>query len=140
MTMLARRLVATDDWEDVAQDALSEAWRRRAIFDADRGTPRNWLLALVVTHARRHRSRSRETPVASVPDSPVIPTDGHAVDMAAALGTLPRRQHEAVALYYYLDLPVAAVAQVMSCSEGTVKSTLADARRSLRTTLGESYR
>jgi len=52
---------------------------------------------------------------------------------------LAGRQRLAVELYYYLDLPVVEIAEVMGCSVGTVKSTLADSRRLLRTKLGEQY-
>jgi RNA polymerase sigma-70 factor (ECF subfamily) len=46
----------------------------------------------------------------------------------------------AVELHYYLDLPVNDIAQVMRCSPGTVKSTLADARARLLQHLGKDYR
>jgi RNA polymerase sigma factor (sigma-70 family) len=39
-----------------------------------------------------------------------------------ALGKLPRRQRAAVVLRYFRDLDVAATAELMGCSEGTVKS------------------
>ncbi|HEY1822556.1 MAG TPA: SigE family RNA polymerase sigma factor [Trebonia sp.] len=42
--------------------------------------------------------------------------------VGAALRKLPRRQHEAVVLRYYLDLSVEETAQVMGVSPGTVKS------------------
>lgn len=52
-----------------------------------------------------------------------------------AVGRLSERQRLAVDLVYYVDLPLAEAAQVMGCSEGTVKSTLYDARQRLRTLL-----
>ena len=62
-------------------------------------------------------------------------------DVAAALAALPPRQRLAVVLRHLEDLPVTDVAQVMGCSEGTVKSTtsagLAALRRSLETTVGQ---
>ncbi|TMK55831.1 MAG: RNA polymerase sigma factor, partial [Actinobacteria bacterium] len=50
---------------------------------------------------------------------------------------LPPRQRLAVELHYFVDLDVAETAAVMKCAEGTVKSTLADARERLRSILGE---
>jgi len=45
---------------------------------------------------------------------------------------LPRRQREVIELYYFVDLPVQQVAELLGISSGTVKSTLADARRSIQ--------
>lgn len=58
-------------------------------------------------------------------------------DLAAAIEKLSTRQRLAVTLYYYLDLPIPEVAAAMRCSDGTAKSTLADARRRLRRLLGD---
>ena len=48
------------------------------------------------------------------------------------ISRLPRRQREVIGLYYFVDLPVQQVADLLGVSSGTVKSTLADARRSLQ--------
>ena len=63
-----------------------------------------------------------------------------AIDLSLVLRRLSERQRLAVSLFYYLDLGVAEIAQVMGCSIGTVKSTLSDARQRLRALLGEEYR
>jgi RNA polymerase sigma-70 factor (ECF subfamily) len=55
----------------------------------------------------------------------------------AAVLELPIRQRAVVVLHYLDDLPVSEVAAVLGCSEGTVKTHLHRARRSLATTLGE---
>jgi RNA polymerase sigma factor (sigma-70 family) len=53
------------------------------------------------------------------------------LDVRFALSTLPPRQREAIFRFYYLDQSVGQLAAAMGCSPGTVKSTLADGRRSL---------
>jgi RNA polymerase sigma factor (sigma-70 family) len=57
------------------------------------------------------------------------------MDIEVALSALPPRQRLAVVLRHLEDLPVAEVAQVMGCSEGTVKSTTSDGLRALRRAL-----
>jgi RNA polymerase sigma-70 factor, ECF subfamily len=44
---------------------------------------------------------------------------------------LPRRQAQVTALFYALDLPVAAVSDALGCAEGTVKVHLSRARAEL---------
>jgi RNA polymerase sigma-70 factor, ECF subfamily len=48
-----------------------------------------------------------------------------------AVRSLPRRQSQAVALYYLEDLPVAEVAAILDMAPGTVKKHLFDGRREL---------
>jgi RNA polymerase sigma-70 factor (ECF subfamily) len=138
LAALARRLAPHGDSEDVLQEALSAAWRKRAQFDETRGSARNWLLAIVADQAYKGRRRLR--PTADLEDVAMDPRDASVdVDLRAALGRLTPRQRTAVALHYYLGLPVADVAEVLGCSAGTVKSTLSDSRNRLRALLGEDY-
>ncbi|HEV2891945.1 MAG TPA: RNA polymerase sigma factor [Frankiaceae bacterium] len=134
MARLAERL-APGDGDDVVQDALTRAWRRWETFDAGRGTPRTWLLAIVADRARRTRLRRRVT--VPLVDDVAEPAREGDVALEGALRRLPRRQRLAVALHYFTGLSVAECAVVMGCAEGTVKSTLHDARRRLREELGD---
>jgi RNA polymerase sigma-70 factor (ECF subfamily) len=144
MARLAAR--SGHDPEDILQDALADAWRKRSQFDPERGSARSWLLAITAdqrskTWRRAARLFSRVT---------VLPEDGgpaaeggdstSAVDLERAMAHLTARQRLAIDLHYYLGLGVADIAAVMRCSEGTVKSTLSDARARLRRHLGEDYR
>jgi DNA-directed RNA polymerase specialized sigma24 family protein len=139
MARLARRLAPTGHWEDVLQEALSSAWRKRAQFDEARGTVRNWLLAIVADQSRKGFRRVRDD--VELFDVSVAPGDLDGdVDLRRALTRLTRRQRTAVELHYYLGVPVADVADVLGCSAGTVKLTLSDARALLRRELGEDYR
>jgi RNA polymerase sigma factor (sigma-70 family) len=107
-------------------------------FDQRRGSATSWLLALTVHQARKARRRSvvQQRTLLAEPEHAPSARD---LDVEHALDRLSRRQRIAVELYYFLGLPVKEIAAVMSCSEGTVKSTMSDARRRLRTILGEQF-
>jgi RNA polymerase sigma-70 factor (ECF subfamily) len=141
MACLARRQCAAADWEDVLQEALSSAWRKRGQFDPDRGTARNWLLSITADQARKSYRKLRVVPSRELAEHSTSAADQvHGLDLERALGTLTSRQRLAVNLRYFVGLPIADIALVMGCSEGTAKSTLSDARRNIRTQLGEGYR
>ncbi len=142
------------DPDDILQDALVAAWRHRRSFDPARGSARAWLLAIVADQQRKTWRRARALLAGSLKVAatrtdlpPGLGTasagsapDHVGLDLERALTRLSLRQRLAIDLHYYLGLSVAEAAQVMRCSEGTVKSTLADARTRLRTILGEDYR
>ena len=131
MSRLAARLAPNADREDVVQEALVRAWRKRDQYDQSRGTPAAWLLAITADQARRARRRQR--PFALVGEM-IVPgrSSDDRVDVEAAVTRLPKRQKLAVDCFYYVGLSVAETAAVMGCSDGTVKSTLSDARKRLR--------
>jgi RNA polymerase sigma-70 factor (ECF subfamily) len=135
MLRLARRLNGAEA-DDVVQDALVRAWRKRHLYDASRGTAQTWLLAIVAEESRRTRRRRRAT--TSLVDRAVAdpPREGD-LDLERAVRRLAPRQRLAVELHYFVGLSVLETAAVMGCAEGTVKSTLSDARRAMREHLGE---
>lgn len=137
MRRLATRLTSPSDSDDVVQEALVRAWRKRSQYDVARGSAQSWLLAIVADRSRRHRTRMR--PGHQLID---LPAAGHDVDRSLDLdqtiAELPKRQRLAVELYYLLGLDVRECAAVMGCSDGTVKSTLHDARGRLRHVLQEA--
>lgn len=139
MGRVAARLAPGAERDDIVQEALARAWRKRSSYDPARGTPAAWLCAIVADQARRARRRRRPplpdpvgTPSAQDPDHVALD-----LDVERALATLPPRQRAAVDLHYFAGLSVAETATVMRCAEGTVKSTLSDARARLRVLLGE---
>lgn len=142
MTRLARRLAPQADPEDVVQDALARAWRKRASFDPARGTATTWLLAITADQARAAR-RSRMRRMRLVDETVQVPDVADVTrqddrDLERAIARLPQRQQLAVHLHYFVGLPVDETAAVMACSLGTAKSTLFDARKKLRALLGDS--
>lgn len=131
MSRLAARLAPDAERDDVVQEALVRAWRKRGQYDARRGTAANWLLAITADQARRARRRRRPFGLVGEIVVPSRSLDDR-VDVEAAVARLARRQKLAVDCFYFVGLSVAETAAVMRCSEGTVKSTLSDARKRLR--------
>jgi RNA polymerase sigma factor (sigma-70 family) len=138
MGRLAARLGGSADRDDIVQEALTAAWRKRTSYDESRGTPRAWLLAIVADQSRKSWRQHRYIALADDANSYTDVTVDF--DLERAIGTLARRQRLAVELHYFLDLPIAEVAAVMGCSAGTVKATLSQARARLQRKLGEEFR
>jgi RNA polymerase sigma factor (sigma-70 family) len=137
MARVAARLAVGADRDDIVQDALARAWVKRHQYDASRGSVSAWLMAITADQARKAVRRLR--PVAELSDSDDRAATGvdteARIDVEQALTNLSERQRLAVDCYYFADLSVADTAAVMGCSEGTVKSTLSDARARLRSLL-----
>jgi RNA polymerase sigma-70 factor, ECF subfamily len=134
MGRLAARLGPRGAQDDVVQEALVRAWQSRDKFDARRGPLVNWLLTIVANEARR-AWRVGPLPVRIERPMPAASADDQ-LDLENAVRGLPARQKLAVDCFYFAGLSVAQTAAVMGCSEGTVKSTLADARANLRKLIG----
>ncbi len=117
---------------DAVQDAFLEAHRRWARIRAyDR--PEAWVRRVAVNRLtdghRRRVGRDRAVASAGVVDrSDLEPAD---LDLRDAVRGLPDGQRLAVCLHYLAGLSVADVAETLGVTEGTVKSQLHDARRSL---------
>ena len=131
MSRLAARLAPNADRDDVVQEALVRAWRKRDLYDQRRGTVATWLLAITADQAKRARRRQRPSGLVGEINVPSRSPDDR-VDVEAAVARLAKRQKLAVDCFYFVGLSVAETAAVMGCSEGTVKSTLSDARKRLR--------
>lgn len=134
LTMVAIREVGRADAEDIVQQALTRAWQRRETFDAERGSTRVWLVAVLLDQARRHRRRHslRTRTLDKVPDSA---DPDERVDVERAVRSLPQRQRQVITLFYLADLSVNDIAAALAIAPGTVKSQLSDARGALKSKL-----
>lgn len=122
--------------EDIAQDALLRAWRRRSTL-RDSGSRKQWLATIVRNEAFRQHARLRPDPVdtmendVGVDDERVMATVERA-DIHAALDRLNERDRQLVRLRYEEDLTQAGIARRLGIPEGTVKVRLHRVRDKLR--------
>lgn len=123
--------------EELAQEALLRAhvrWDRIIRYDR----PGAWVRRVALNLASHHRSRRRSEQRAvdrlgrQRPSEPYAYLDGvGGDDFWALVRRLPPRQAAAVALHHLEDRPVAEVAAILGCAEGTAKAHLHKGRAAL---------
>jgi RNA polymerase sigma-70 factor (sigma-E family) len=129
-----------DDHAQSAFVALHRHWHRIRDPRALDGWVRRTLVRAVVDESRRPWRRER--PVDVTPDRPAAgpTTDGVATrtTLVDALRAVPARQRAVLVLRYLEGLDVAATAEALGCSTGTVKSQTAHGLAALRAILGDT--
>jgi RNA polymerase sigma-70 factor (ECF subfamily) len=143
--LLARRVPAGADVEDVTQDVLLRVWRHG---DSLREEERfgAWLSRIAHTAAAEHLRARQRHPLARFAESegidPGVPEDAPAKDLIAAvlrpfIARLPETYRQAVVLSELDGLPHAAVAARLGLSISGVKSRVQRGRAQLRAMLEE---
>ena len=121
--------------EDIAQEAFLRAyrdWERVGSYEHQAAWVRRVATNLATSGLRRRLLEARALARLAGRREPALePLPAEEADFGRALRALPRRQAQAVALFYVEDLSVQQIAVVLDCAEGTVKAHLAKARHSL---------
>jgi RNA polymerase sigma-70 factor, ECF subfamily len=126
--------------EDVTALAFERAYRRRATFDARRGSQRGWLFGIARNAALDElRRRRRSLPlVGELPDERAAAPDEEAelavrrTTVRAALAGLAPRDRELLALKFHGGLSNAELAAVLGTSESNAGTRLHRAVTKLR--------
>jgi len=121
--------------DDLVQDALLRTFtypRRGDIDDLERYV-RKVIFNRHVDQVRRRKVWARLKPLLG---TPVLVAEDLSVvtraDVRTALLSLSPRQRACLILRYYVDLPLAAIAEILECSSGAVKRHLHDGRSRLQ--------
>jgi RNA polymerase sigma-70 factor, ECF subfamily len=157
----SRRGYSPEDAEDLAQETFLKLFREIASFRGD-DSFQSWLFAVAANlhrnEQRRRRSRKRDAPEVAFDDSvggaapPLRDPSGSEVSPARstfererqaalerAIRTLPPQMRQCLELLLGQDLKYRQIAALLKVSVETVKAHLFQARRRLRTELGEEY-
>jgi len=114
-------------WKQVCGAGNLDAYVRRTVVNA--------------FLSEQRRPWSRVTLTEALPDRPgdTAPPEERLV-VQQAVRRLPPRQQAVIVLRFVCDLPVAEVAELLSCAEGTVKSQTRDGLAALRRLLSPAAR
>lgn len=119
--------------EDLAQEAYSRAWPRWSTlksYDDPGAWVRQVTSRLAVSRWRRTKTAMNFLARSRVPDA-AAPPDETSIVLVQALRTLPEAQRRALVLHHLGELPVAEVARIEGCPEGTIKARLSRGRAAL---------
>lgn len=126
--------------DDLAQEAFLAAYRRWAEIGRY-DDPGAWIRRVVANRstslARRSYARARSLIRLGGSLEHVPEMSPETVDVWRAIRRLPRRQRQAIALYYLNDLSLEEVAAVLDCAVETVRTHLRRARSALARYLDE---
>jgi RNA polymerase sigma factor (sigma-70 family) len=145
---IARR-IGTALADDLAAETFAIAYRRRAVFESERGSVRSWLYGIANNlvrsqwRAEQHLflldSRLREE-AAFLEESSLsderLSASLAAPRIAAALATLRRDQREVILLHAWAELSHDEIATALDIAPGTVRSRLSRARAAMAEQLG----
>jgi RNA polymerase sigma-70 factor (ECF subfamily) len=125
--------------EDVTAQAFERAYKRRSRFDARRGSPRAWLFGIARNAALDELRRRKRADTTEIPPPTYEPGPDEAAQLAAerdairaALGTLPAKDRELIALKYHADLSNGDIAAVLEINANHVGTLLHRAMNKLR--------
>jgi RNA polymerase sigma-70 factor (sigma-E family) len=130
-----------DDLAQTAFVALHRQWRKirdRGALDA---YVRRTLVRAMIDETRRPWRRERfvaELPEVTQPDAEIGDTVATRSALLDGLRRVPPRQRAVLVLRFLDGLDVAATAEALKCSEGTVKSQTARGLSTLREVLGDT--
>ena len=139
------------DLEQAREAAQETGLRFLKTLSAFRGESQlqTWSLGIALNVVREMRRKHRPLPESGRdflaadrpdPESPLASADlaEQREKLHAALADLPDRQREAVVLRFFEAMTVEQTARMMNCAQGTVKATVHQALRSLRSKLTET--
>lgn len=126
--------------DDIVQDALERAWRKRWLWRASQPI-KPWLMKILLNtwrnHLRRAPTRAAAQAVELTPEiAPALvatPEERlHAAEVTARVATLPGDQREALLLVVVGGMSYAEAAATLDIPRGTLMSRLSRARARLR--------
>lgn len=119
-----------------AEEAVAEAvYKAYAKLHSlrDREKFQSWILKITVNEAKGIvRKRGKMISLETIELERVAPGPEADHSLWQMVQTLPQDQREAVVLFYYEDLPVKEISQIVGAAPGTVRVRLSRAREQLR--------
>ena len=120
---------------DITQEAFARLfghWKKVSKYDRPDAWVRHVAVRLAIQHVRKRRFRETLAPATEDRETLIDPAIW---DVREAVSQLPPTQRAAVALFYFEDRPSSEIAEILDCSESTVRVHLHKARKKLSETL-----
>lgn len=132
---------STHDAEDIIQNVFMKLWKYTKDFESEEHTDK-WLTLVCVNESRNYIKMFFRNHL-NIDDaeivSPQIFDTSRQRDLFNAVMELPKKERTVVHLFYYEDLPVKDIAEILKIKESAVKTRLCRARSKLKERLGDDW-
>ena len=121
------------DADDAVQEVFLRLWRQKAPFESEEHL-RRWLLRVTVNWCRdqlRSPGRRRRVDWDSLENQPAFETPEQG-ELYEAVMSLPEKYRTVLDLFYYEELSVREIGEVLGLSQSAVTTRLSRARKLLR--------
>ena len=135
---------STHDADDIFQEVFLKLVMRDKPFETEEHR-KAWLIRVTINCCNSHFVAPWRKNVDSMEDvlleqiaddEPVPGTEEESIDVYAEVMKLPEQMREVVLLFYYEDMSIREIAEVVGSSEVNVKKRLSRARQKLRLEMG----
>ncbi len=128
------------DSEDVEQNAFLKLWKSEKEFDTDEYMDK-WLTVVCVNECKNHlksQSKHISLPLDEVQGLYTFDSAGD-LDLFKAVMALPQKESAVIHLFYYEDMKVEEIADVLKIKESAVKQRLKRGREHIKKQLGDDW-
>lgn len=122
------------DAQDIVQDVFMSYIRSAPIFESDEHE-RAWLLRVTINKCKDHFKKTRNKRTDEI--IYYIPPSQESAELLALVMSLPEKYRFPVHLFYYEDMSIAEIAEILGEKPATIGTRLARARKILESALKE---
>ena len=129
-----------DDAEDILQNVFLKLWRYNKPFNDDTHMDK-WLTAVCVNESKNNIKSPFKKRIASLDDVKEVYTfkEDCSYDLFNAVMSLPKKERVVIHLFYYEDMTVKDISELLRIKESAVKTRLHRARKELKNILGDEW-
>jgi len=126
--------------QDVCQDVFLKFIKSDKVFESEEHL-KSWLIRVTINQSKNVFLSSwfKKTLPLSEREDELVFTTPRLNDLHDVLKKIPKKYATVIHLFYYEDLPISKIAQILNTKETTVKSQLHRARKMLKDLLGGRY-
>ena len=128
------------DAEDILQNVFLKLWKHPKAFEDDIHVDK-WLTAVCVNESKNYiKSMFRKSGISLI-DEEAQSEFEHIknLDLFNAVMSLPKKERAVIHLFYYEDMTVKEIAEMLKINESAVKTRLHRARKTLKLILGDEW-
>ncbi|MDE5671198.1 MAG: sigma-70 family RNA polymerase sigma factor [Eubacterium sp.] len=128
------------DAEDIMQNVFMKLWKHSKPFEDDIHIDK-WLTIVCINESRdyiKNPFRKRNVPIEEAIHISAVDKTGN-IDLFKAVMSLPTKERTIIHLFYYEDMSINDISDILKMKESSVKTRLFRARQKLKTLLGDEW-